>query len=165
MKKFQIIVMCIIAVVLIAILVILLETTGKVANAPTIENPNSFLPASTSTPATATTTPVPASQTPKKVSPSATVPPVKNPTPTTEPPVINPVPETQPPAQDLTKHFCTPEQKASTNGCSNLLLFVCGHQYQNQCAGPSCEKLAISPCSACSDPTIEYWTLGRCPNQ
>jgi len=80
-----------------------------------------------------------------------------------------PAQNTNPPsplAQNIVKNYCADSQRNLPAGCSRLTLNSCGHFYSNKCdisLHPSCATSYSSPCWACNDPNVEYWTDGLCP--
>jgi hypothetical protein len=62
------------------------------------------------------------------------------------------------------KTYCLPEQR-DADGCAGIYQPVCGwfDSSMVRCLVPPCAATFPSPCFACMDPNVEFWTAGECP--
>ena len=67
------------------------------------------------------------------------------------------------PANLSNSTFCKPEQRG-VEICASVYSPVCGWFSKNiQCIKYPCAQTFSNSCSACSNPGVEYWTEGECP--
>ncbi|GEM_PF-900687 len=66
---------------------------------------------------------------------------------------------------DLTKNFCSDTQRKATS-CGRLMTPVCAWMADDgKCQNSLCIVSFSSPCSACLNPAVKYYTPGFCPAQ
>jgi len=64
---------------------------------------------------------------------------------------------------ELEKNYCTPEQRKA-EVCTEIWEPVCGwFDTSIQCFKYPCAVTHGNECEACTDPNVEYWTDGECP--
>jgi len=67
-------------------------------------------------------------------------------------------------APEGTKTYCTPESR-NADFCTAIYQPVCGwnNPTKVQCIKYPCAETYTSPCNACKNDNVEYWTPGECP--
>jgi hypothetical protein len=66
-------------------------------------------------------------------------------------------------SEEVQKIYCTPDQK-SAQVCPEYYSATCGWFNQSiKCFKYPCAQTFDNPCFACSNPSVDYYTSGECP--